>query len=68
MASKPTRKATAPSHRTMMPLEKARRSPRWESWRGRNSSRARTLARTGNPLKAVLAARTRISPVTVATR
>ena len=50
-----------------MPLEKASRSPRVCSCRGRNPSRARIDPSTGKPLKAVLAARTRISPVTIET-
>ncbi len=51
-----------------MPLENASRSPRVCSWRGRNPSRARIEPSTGKPLKAVFAARMRISPVTIETR
>ena len=50
--------------RKTMPLENASRSPRVCSWRGRNRSWARIEPSTGNPLKAVLQASTRISPVT----
>ena len=46
-----------------MPLVKASRSPRVCSWRGRKRSWARIEASTGKPLKAVLAARIRMSPV-----
>ena len=50
-----------------MPLEKASRSPRVCSWRGRYRSWARIEPSTGKPLKAVFAARNRISAVPPAT-
>ncbi len=50
-----------------MPLEKASRSPRVCSWRGRKPSLARIEPHTGKPLNAVLAASTRMSPVTMET-
>ena len=50
-----------------MPFENARRSPRVCSWRGRKPSRARIEPSTGKPLKAVFAASTRMSPVTIDT-
>ena len=65
-ASNAQMSAIATSARVTMPLENASRSPRVCSWRGRYPSRARIEPSTGNPLNAVLAASTRISPVTTA--
>ena len=48
----------------MIPLLKTSRSPRLCIWRGMYRSWARIDASTGNPLNAVLAARTRIRAVT----
>ena len=46
-------------------LLKVRRSPRCWNWRGRKPSRASTEESSGNPLKAVFAARNRMSAVKV---
>jgi len=51
----------------MMPLLYESRSPRLLSWPGRFLSRARIAPNNGNPLKAVLAARTRINAVVACT-
>ena len=51
-----------------MPLEKASRSPRVCSWRGRYRSCDRIEPSTGKPLNAVLAASTRISAVMMMTK
>ena len=48
---------------TMMPHEKARRSPRNENWRGMNPSSARMAASRGKALKLVLTARKRMRAV-----
>ena len=63
-ARKATMKAIAANARNRMPSENANRSPRVCSWWGGYRSWARIDPGTGNPLKAVLAASTRISAVT----
>ena len=50
-----------------MPLENTSRSPRRANCRGRKPSWPRIEARIGNPLKAVLAASTRIAAVKACT-
>ena len=49
-------------------VAEARRSPRVVIWRGMYSSLARMDARTGNPLKAVFAASSKMMPVAVVTK
>ena len=51
-----------------MPLLYASRSPREPSARGAQPSLARIEPSTGNPLNAVFAASTRITPVTMTTK
>ena len=52
--------------RKRIPLLKANRSPLLCNCRGNNLSLAKIEAKTGNPLNAVLAAKTRINAVTAA--
>gem|GEM_PF-4855302 len=53
---------------TMIPKEKASRSPRCANCRGMNRSTARIDARRGKPEKLVFAARTRMIAVAAWTR
>ena len=57
--------AIAPPANIKMPLLNASRSPRVCNWCGRYPSLARMDAKVGKPLKAVLAARKRMTTVTV---
>ena len=67
LASKAQISAMARTARITMPLEKTSLSPRLANCRGRNPSWPRIEARIGKPLKAVLAARTRIAAVKACT-
>src|SRR5689334_23958491 len=67
LASYAQRRDIAMPVRTMIPLEKTSRSPRFVNWRAKKRSRASSAARRGNPWYDVLAASTRTASVSVCT-